>query len=284
MCGLFGMIGPGIARVDYKIIDELMLVSSLRGEDGTGVVSGSSHGKHPRSTLYKIPGDPFYWRTMLVSKAKIESALYDIHNNWVIGHVRKPTSGSIDQKATQPFTHANVMGCHNGGIRGDIEGFASDSAKLYAYLNHFKGDVKKAFDALEIGPFDAYALVWFDVNTRKVNFLRNGKRKLYVGFNKQRSVMYWASEYQMLNLVLDRNDVEYELLYLTEDTLYSVDPSKISSKKTTEEFSRETIKPSVLPPPPYVIDENVIELPNANSNGSDIPWIQQTQDKTRIVN
>ncbi len=284
MCGLFGMIGPGIARVDYKIIDELMLVSSLRGEDGTGVVSGSSHGKHPRSTLYKIPGDPFYWRTMLVSKAKIESALYDIHNNWVIGHVRKPTSGSIDQKATQPFTHANVMGCHNGGIRGDIEGFASDSAKLYAYLNHFKGDIKKTLDELGVTAFDAYALVWFDVNTRKVNFLRNGKRKLYVAFNKERSVMYWASEFQMLKLVLDRNDIDYELLYLLEDTLYSVDPSKISSKKTTEEFSREIVKPVAFSKP-TIIDENVIELPaNIDSNGSDIPWIQQTQDKTRIVN
>lgn len=277
MCGLFGVAGPGIVSEDFKVLDELMTVSQLRGIDGTGLAAGKSWNQE-RSHIFKLKGDAIYWRYSLSTND--EAKIYDIGNTYLIGHARKRTSGSSDADGAQPFSFSDIVGTHNGGLKWKFEGFKTDSEKLLSIVNANKDNLQGAINLTNKD--DAIALVWLDRKKATLHFYRNDFRSLYFAFNEKRNVMYWASEDWFLSGILGRNGIPFELFYVTPNRHLSIKISDISCKNRLSKMAFEDINA-----PPEVKAE-VIHI--GGKKGSkyaqphnetlkdlqDIPWMRDT--------
>ncbi len=265
------MIGNGIISRDLEILDDLMLVSSTRGTDGTGLAAG--HGR--KGVTHKIVGDPFYWRYMLEGKAK---AFENLANNFYIGHTRWRSVGKVEQAGVQPFIYDNIIGTHNGTIQSmNWEGYSSDSMKLIWDINSAKGDTDKVFSNLYED--DAFALVWYDFEKKVVHFANNGWRSLFFAVNKKRNVLYWASEQRFLNYALGKKPgravEEYEVYYFDCGYHYTVPIHKVrASEWETLDYLERTDLPKAKEWPkkePTIIEgETAEEL-------LQIPWMRDTR-------
>lgn len=259
MCGLFGVAGPGISMVDLKIFDELMLVSSLRGTDGTGVAVGTFYNKRP--DVFKINGDCIYWRYS-ANEDKISKKIYSVQNLYLMGHTRHRTTGDKGPNGAQPYIFESIVGTHNGTLSGKFDGFFTDS---HAFLN--KVDTKGIQSAVDTTKTDdAMALVWIEKNNQILHFYRNEERTLYFAYAEKRNVLYWASELWMLQGILGRNDVDYDAYTTRPHFHYAIKLKEINNKDKNKKLFSEEIKP-----PPVVEDKTQNDL-------KDIPWMKGPDD------
>lgn len=253
MCGHFGMMGAGIQFIDTKILKELSFAAMLRGRDGTGIAYGKSHEKGNKPTILKDNGDALYFDWGI--KDDERKKLNNVNNNYFIGHTRWLTTGKPTYEATHPFEHSKLVGAHNGTLFYDYEGYANDSDKLFGRIN----DVGIQAAINELDKDDAYALVWYDKETKKVNFLRNEKRELYFALHPDRSVLYWFSEAAGLRWILARNGVVPKVVWeATENVKFTFDPGCVTIyNKGQRELLCTTSKiaPPIIDrkPPPKVI-------------------------------
>lgn len=232
-------MGGGIQRGDLKILEELSFVSSLRGTDATGVAFGNSSHKDPK--IFKVAGDPFYFNYMTNDVKDYDS----VFNNYFIGHTRAATVGDRTHRGAHPYHCGHIIGAHNGTISSyhDLEGYPTDSAKLYANIAT-KG-LQETLD--ELDESDALALVWYDTKTKKLNFFRNDLRPLSFAIDHKSRVMYWLSESDMLRTMLKRRGVDHSGIFtFTEGIKFSFDPRHIGGKEIRDCYETEHYK---LPEP-----------------------------------
>jgi len=224
------MAGNGVQRSDHEIFQELMQVSTIRGQDGTGIIQANFKGDKKSTWMMEKKALEvnhfFMWAAGKEGNKLILNSLYD---NVYIGHVRDATKGDLTAANCHPFKAKSIIGVHNGTL-DDFEyqhKDKSDSKLLYDAIAE-KG-IKKVLE--DIYPTGAYALNWIDTATEKVYFARNEKRPLHVVKNLERAVVYWASESGMLEWILNRNKVNYDqVLYFKPDQVYSLDPTKIKTE------------------------------------------------------
>lgn len=249
------MMGSGIQRDDIKVLRDLSLASLMRGRDGTGFAFGSSW--QPKTIeIAKTPSDVIYWEwEHFKDEDFIKRYTKILSNNFYLGHTRSSTSGEDTHAATHPFDFTNLIGMHNGTLHSlNWEGYANDSEKLYSLIN--AGGVENAISHLEEG--DAYALVWFDKKTKKVNFLRNKERTLHFAIHPTRTVMYWYSEEKMLRAVLARNGIEprgNSTYYFQPHYHYQFDPTHIVNHK--DQTAKYEVS-SITPEPKRAHNSNVV--------------------------
>lgn len=199
MCGLFGIAGLGITTQDMRVFQDLMVLSQVRGIDGTGVAFGNTNT--PRCQVFKLANDAnaFDW-----SLKKFErEALYNVMNDYMIGHTRWMTTGKRDSDATQPFNFSNIVGTHNGTLWADYGSWNSDSEMLIASIND--NGVGKSVETLY--EHDSFALVWVDKKKKTLHMARNDLRTLAFGVHKEREVIYWSSELPLLRAALSRRGI-----------------------------------------------------------------------------
>ena len=66
MCGLFGMMGPGINKLDFEAIRHLGFISMIRGTDAAGVFETNTRfgsnkkSKYTPDEMKKVNGDWSY--------------------------------------------------------------------------------------------------------------------------------------------------------------------------------------------------------------------------------
>lgn len=292
MCGLFGMMGEGITNADNYIIDELMLLSSTRGIDGTGLVVGRFRGG-PKPISHKVVGDPFYWRFACKGK---DGGLYSITNEYAIGHTRWKSAGGTDadsmRKCVQPFVYDKCIVTHNGTINYDsYEPFFNDSHRITSKINETAPkDIQSVFTELD-GIDASYAFVWYNRSNQTMNFLRNSYRSLFFAVNKKRSVFYWASEKRMLDFALANEEVD--IFYFEPNRLYTTDCDKFKSyRKMAEWMSSVEIKP---PKPKLIhigkklndtlLTEGDDYMGESQQDLLEIPWMRDIEEsKKRKVN
>lgn len=202
MCGLFGIFGD----LDYKdkeIFNQLMVVSSLRGVDSAG--ASTIRAKDYESETIKLVGTPYD----LLDHPKYDNVVRVFDKVAVLGHVRKATQGGISRLVAHPFESEHIVFTHNGTLNnwrsawksGGVEGnYSSDSQKM--------ADAVAAMGIKETveETVGAYALVWADKNRQSLNMLRNSQRELWYAMTEDGSKLYYASEWRMLMLILDRCD------------------------------------------------------------------------------
>lgn len=195
MCGLVGVAGDVSNQMQSQVFRDFLDVCQLRGRDSTGVI------KVDRKLDYdwvKRVGAPAFLR---------ETRDYDrvVEKGWVsalIGHCRSKTVGDVSLKNAHPFDfpEAGICGVHNGTLRGhhnlDTHEYGKvDSEVLYGHMA--KNGVDDTFKKVE----GAYACVWWDNNSKTLNFIRNSERPLWFTWSADMKMMFWASEPWMFGAV-----------------------------------------------------------------------------------
>jgi predicted glutamine amidotransferase len=243
MCGLVGIAGVITTPLE-KTFKLLLQLDTIRGKDSTGVLSVAN--KYPQ-VLKKI-GTP--WE---LAQYAAWPKLFNRNHNLLMGHNRAATKGVVNNANAHPFTFENVIGSHNGTLRGQ-----------YRLPNHteYEVDSENIFHAIDtIGIHEtakkldgAYALSWWDKRNNSINLLRNSERPLFITTTKDSKTLLWASEKWMLIVASQKNNVEIEeCVELPIHTMLSANLNDVT-KITKEELE-------VYTPPPVT---NVVSYPYNN--------------------
>ena len=194
MCGIIGMFdvaAGGLFSSDDKPFFDMLLLNSIRGVDSTGLM-----GIDPKKNLVdsvKAVGSPYdlvMWEASQRFMKRIGSKYYG-----VIGHGRSATVGSIKAQNAHPFKHGNITMVHNGTLRNyealkkrhNIE-FEVDSEAICYLINHL--GINETIKEIE----GAYAMAWYNLETKKVYILRNHERPLKYLLNTKKNRLLFASE------------------------------------------------------------------------------------------
>ena len=233
MCGLVGIIGD-IYTNDVKVFKQLMHVNYLRGVHATGFVNVRS-GNNDNLTFKRA-----YNPIELFDMKSADSALSISGSQALLGHCRQATVGaSGSHQNAHPFTHGAVTMMHNGtltsrtGLLGT--GFAVDSEQICHTLSELNEDdeIKTMLEEID----GAFALVWADERDETINIARNDERTLFFAISNV-GKFYYASEKEMLELVLNRNGItlEGEIQSVPVGTWFQIpqDPKKYSELQRVE--------------------------------------------------
>lgn len=203
MCGLVAVVTKaynGFSVRDKDVFSQMLFADTLRGDDATGVMLVDNNGDLDLAKEATLA--PWFQNTQEYKNLEVKA----VRNGAAfIGHNRKATRGEIKDENAHPFVVDNrIVLVHNGTLYGDHKKIADTEVDSHAiaHLIHEKGDdVEAALSELN----GAYALIWYDVLNRKLNFVRNDDRPLH--YIETGSAWYFASEPGMLAWLLNRNNV-----------------------------------------------------------------------------
>ncbi len=199
MCGLVGMVTKsrhGFTSRDMDVFDHLLFMDQLRGPDSTGVFLVNNLGNvniiKESSHASNFMRDPAY-RTIRQDA---------VSNGWaIIGHNRKATRGVINDENAHPFwVEDKVVLVHNGTMYGDHKHHADVEVDSHAIAHILaeEPDAEKAMQKINA----AYALIWYKVKEKSLNFLRNDARPLH--WCETQDAFIISSEQEILQFACDR--------------------------------------------------------------------------------
>lgn len=214
------------------------VVGSLRGDDSTGMFQiRKDHGV--RMTKLPLPGPAF-------AQTKHAKALFRMADSSLatVLHHRAATHGEVCVENAHPFEHTNddnyVIGVHNGTVPGfsrteDGIDFSVDSDwLLYQILKH---GPEKALSAVS----GAFALVWYDAASKRMNIATNGQREFHWAYVKDKNTMLFASEHAMLYWLARRNTLPIEgIIYPQKGHIYHFDFANLRDYTATKFEVKET--------------------------------------------
>lgn len=206
MCGHIGMMGKQLLAKEEDAIEDGLFISALRGSDSVGVGVVPYNAEQPPFVQKRLGMAPYHL-TLPLAGAKV-----------IIGHVRSATIGNRgDRELAHPFMFDNIIGAHNGTLRGNWrqvlqdqtnEVFGSDSQALF--YNFAYWGVKETIESI----YGAWCLVWWDEDEYTLNMLRNDERPMWTAQGKDGN-LYWASEHWMINGMLRAGEKDRDKLVRT---------------------------------------------------------------------
>lgn len=248
MCGIIGYIGPEKFNKD-KIVTLMVYNQLKRGDDSTGI--------------YTV--DTGIIKSVLKADLFIEKEFPNLNEQTLfIGHVRKRTSGIINQENAHPFKYDDLIGVHNGSVTNTDElyedwqkTFSVDSQVILYRLAIEKNP--KVLQELDGG---TAILVHRENEPNVIYGYNNGGRELYYGEGEKDSY-YISSIKESLAVIGCKHIEEFkkETLYkigIVDDkaTILNSLKLKVEPKKkkvTTYNYSQAhmynkptTIKPNML--------------------------------------
>ncbi len=216
-----------------------LIIDSLRGMCGTGIYAYSDKSKEALEFKRALPGPDF------INSHQFEMFKKDVTDfNVVIGHNRASTIGAAKDSNCHPFVYDHIGLVHNGTLR--------DYYSLNQGFNHPVDSAHAAYSMAKNGTLHtlerakgAYVFAWHDRKEGTFNLARNGMRDIWFITDKEGENLYFASEYKMLDWVLDRNSIEASGKYLNpaEFTLCTWDLSAKSLKKPKVQVYEEFKEP-----------------------------------------
>lgn len=242
MCGLVGFATTDPDTKLKAIFTELLVLSSFRGIHSTGVAAIDTADNE--TELLKVIGNPFN----LFERQAYASLSSNFKNVW-IGHTRHATRGSVTSWNAHPFEFNHIIGAHNGTILNDYDlrkelqkkfGLESDSQVLFAHLS--ENGPKVTIPQVR----GAYAITYYDKNDEMLYFIKNEERPLWFCYSEDKTIMWWASEWTMLEYILQaRNKIElwrdeegFAFFPVEDDTLYGF---KVPREKTYKAGKKDPV-------------------------------------------
>jgi glucosamine 6-phosphate synthetase-like amidotransferase/phosphosugar isomerase protein len=207
ICGIVGIAGNLFAREELTM-KRLLLVDSLRGMDSTGMAAVRTGGLN----VYVAKKATHCFN--LFDTKTFNDALNGTGSLAFIGHNRSATVGGIKDVNAHPFQIGHITGVHNGTLEDSDkalleklvgEKFNTDSEALFAAIE--KLGAKEVIPQLQKGRDSlkgAWSLVWWDTKDRTLNFLRNEHRPMWYCYSEDFKQIFWASEFWMLDAVLQK--------------------------------------------------------------------------------
>lgn len=202
MCGLIGVAGH-IGVKEEKVFKQGLIIDTLRGEHSTGALV-VDRGAESKTTIVKQVGNAFE----LLYDRRFDDAMKGFHKV-LLGHNRFATQGAVNKLNAHPYEFHPIYGAHNGTLtqRYDLQDghkFSVDSQALYNHISLF--GVEDAIGKV----MGAWALSWWNAEEETINLLRNNERTLYTAMSSDEKTIFWSSEWEMLQLVLNRNEIKYD--------------------------------------------------------------------------
>jgi predicted glutamine amidotransferase len=234
MCGIWGFVGdiPTTQVTKFKsFMKQASITGIVRGEDGTGMFMVPK--KEGETIIYAKEPLPGFHYIHTKGFQSIERQMYEACA--VVGHNRATTIGDNSYANTHPFVMDNLIGVHNGTIRGYVnlpgitkqDDFDVDSQYLYKSLSDNIETPETTLKEVN----GAYALVWYDLKKKKLFFTRNEDRPLYIAKVIDENIWMFMSEPDHLLWLAGRNNINIEFpepIFADNEggVLWSVDPRK----------------------------------------------------------
>lgn len=193
MCGIWGIFptdDKGLYVQDTQLMENVMILTSMRGAHSTGVALVGDPKTKPK--VAKTIGGPAFLTNTDAWEKITEFALKKAR--LVFGHGRYATKGAINTKNAHPFVHDHITLVHNGTINYGLADQHKtletevDSHALCAAIAE-----KGLVPALE-GIYGAYALIVHDAKEGCVYIVRNEDRPLHRIVTHDKHVL--LSEYE----------------------------------------------------------------------------------------
>jgi predicted glutamine amidotransferase len=221
MCGLVACVTKtknGFNNFDLDVFTELLFANTLRGKDSTGIFAVNNLG-NVGIVKDAVTAEPFINSE---EYKKVKEELYK--EGWaVVGHNRAATRGTVTDVNAHPFwVDDKLVLVHNGSFYGDHKKLADvdvDSHAIAINLANHIDDYEEALSKVNA----AYALIFYDIENKKLQFIRNSQRPLWKA--ETASAIYFASEPHMLSWILNRNNIKIldKIVQLEEHVLYTIE-------------------------------------------------------------
>ena len=198
MCGLVAVLSKskfGVLSSETTLFETMLYTDAIRGWDSSGTFGVNKFGN---LDWFKSRGTP----QMLFSNKEYADYMKNFHTTGValVGHNRKATVGAISDDTAHPFTEGTITAVHNGNISNHDflqPKLEVDSMCIPHVLN--RENYHTALDKFS----GAFALIWYNAETRKIHFCRNSQRPL--AFVETHSAYVVASEMDMLKWLVGRS-------------------------------------------------------------------------------
>jgi hypothetical protein len=204
MCGLVCVVSKskyGMAAQDVRAFELMLFMDTLRGEDSTGVFLVDNIG-NVMIAKEAVDGPKF-----LQTKEWADIRRSAIQRGWVlVGHNRKATRGVISDENAHPFwVEDKIVLVHNGSMYGNHKHLADTEVDSHAIAHTIASEssVEAALQKINA----AYALMWYNVQEKSFNIIRNSQRPLH--FNSNNNAWFFTSEDSILEFALKRADVKH---------------------------------------------------------------------------
>jgi predicted glutamine amidotransferase len=206
MCGIVAFITNyrnGFDQSQIKAFQEMLYVNALRGTDSTGIFYVNNKED------VQIHKDVSESGPFLKSK-EWDSSQSELYRGGlaVIGHCRAKTRGAAKDENAHPFNVDNkIILVHNGTFVGEHKHLADTEVDSHA-IAHVLAEEKNIAKALNrINA--AYALIWYNVESKCLHAIRNKERPLYYAKTTD-GAMLLASESSFIYLACWRNGITLE--------------------------------------------------------------------------
>jgi hypothetical protein len=248
MCGIIGYVTSKPANNRLKpILSQGLFADTFRGSCGTGVYGGNLRTSKGYTFKRAIEGPDF------VRSRQFEEFGRKMHDfNVVIGHNRAATIGAGEDDNCHPFQFDHVGFVHNGTLsnyRTLVEDRTFNHSVDSAWAAKALSEKDNPVDVLTKvkGP---YVFVWHNMKTNTFHIARNNNRDIWWINDKDNETLFFASEWGMLQWLLDRNGVDYGKSMFKcpkEHTMLTWNLDKVEGLKAPKVTTYEEYKE-----PPYV--------------------------------
>lgn len=232
MCGISGLLtaeSSGFWHEDKELFKDLLIATSVRGIDSTGVFGATKEGA---TSWVKRIGDPYKLFEFHHTAKWFEEMGQDF--KLVVGHNRAATKGEVSAKNAHPFEKENIILVHNGTLTNH-----------YELKQTYGGEVDSETCASmikEIGPVaalkeirGAFAFVWFDSNERCLYMVRNDERPLHITTRIDKKTLMFASELETLVWAAGRRNIKTDgPKYLKPGVMYKFHIDNLTKYETEE--------------------------------------------------
>jgi len=267
MCGIVAIMAKnktGFNQNDCNIFQQMLYADAVRGWDATGMFGVNKLGNVDIKKQASAAG--YFVATQ--EYKKFSEQMFQTYQ-MVVGHNRKATHGEKNNDSAHPFWDKEEKIClvHNGMISNYKEYCTDSTVDSAAIANALANkDIEEVISTLE----GAFAFIWYNIEEKKVYFIRNVQRPLYA-LETTNNIIF-ASEDSMAFWIAKRNNTHINTCTeLKAMTLYSF---SLEERKFVEEKTIE-IKKKLTPVTQTMVTPGVIYLPSAQGG-----WTR----KTTIVN